>query len=98
MPLTEKAASYTELDKAIALANAVVASDYTEDSYNAMATKLAAANAVARDLKISDQAIIDKAATKDGKYNIDQIFDGETVEEVLDYVQYNPKKLDMPSV
>ena len=29
----------------------------------------------------------------DGKYNIDQIFDGETVEEVLDYVQYNPKKL-----
>ena len=30
---------------------------------------------------------------RDGKYNIDQIFDGETVEEVLDYVQYNPKKL-----
>ncbi len=30
---------------------------------------------------------------KDGKYHIDQIFDGETVEEVLDYVQYNPKKL-----
>ena len=26
-------------------------------------------------------------------YSIDQIFDGETVEEVLDYVQYNPKKL-----
>lgn len=64
MPLTEKAASYTELDKAIALANAVVASDYTEDSYNAMATKLAAAKAVARDLKISDQAIIDKAANE----------------------------------
>lgn len=32
-------------------------------------------------------------SVKDGKYNIDQIFDGETVEEVLDYVQYNPKKL-----
>lgn len=30
---------------------------------------------------------------KDGTYHIDQIIDGETVEEVLDYVQYNPKKL-----
>lgn len=30
---------------------------------------------------------------KDGHYHIDQIIDGETVEEVLDYVQYNPKKL-----
>ena len=26
-------------------------------------------------------------------YNIEQIIDGETVAEVLDYVQYNPKKL-----
>ncbi len=32
-------------------------------------------------------------SVKDGKYCIDQIFDGETIEEVLDYVQYNPKKL-----
>ncbi len=32
-------------------------------------------------------------SVKDGKYHIDQIFDGETVAEVLDYVQYNPKKL-----
>ena len=32
-------------------------------------------------------------SVKDGKYNIDHIFDGETVEEVLSYVQYNPKKL-----
>lgn len=32
-------------------------------------------------------------SVKDGKYHIDQIIDGETVEEVLDYVQYNPKKL-----
>ena len=32
-------------------------------------------------------------SVKDGKYNIDQVFDGETVAEVLDYVQYNPKKL-----
>ncbi len=30
---------------------------------------------------------------KNGTYHIDQILDGETVEEVLDYVQYNPKKL-----
>ena len=30
---------------------------------------------------------------KDGHYHIDKIFEGETVEEVLDYVQYNPKKL-----
>ena len=32
-------------------------------------------------------------SVKDGKYHIDQIIDGETVEEVLEYVQYNPKKL-----
>jgi arginine decarboxylase len=32
-------------------------------------------------------------SVKDGVYHIDQIFDGETVEEVLEYVQYNPKKL-----
>ena len=30
---------------------------------------------------------------KNGKYNIDQVFEGETVEEVLEYVQYDPKKL-----
>ena len=28
-----------------------------------------------------------------GGYTIDQLIDGETVAEVLDYVQYNPKKL-----
>ena len=32
-------------------------------------------------------------SVKDGKYHIDQIIDGETIEEVLDYVQYTPKKL-----
>ena len=32
-------------------------------------------------------------SVKNGTYNIDQIIDGETVEEVLEYVQYNPKKL-----
>ena len=32
-------------------------------------------------------------SVKDGSYHIDQIIDGETVEEVLDYVQYNPKRL-----
>ena len=29
----------------------------------------------------------------DKAYNIDQVIDGETVAEVLDYVQYNPKKM-----
>ena len=32
-------------------------------------------------------------STRDGHYHIDQIIDGETVAEVLDYVQYDPKKL-----
>lgn len=32
-------------------------------------------------------------SVKDGKYNIDQIYDGETVAEVLEYVSYQPKKL-----
>lgn len=32
-------------------------------------------------------------SVKDGHYHIDQMIDGETVAEVLDYVQYNPKKL-----
>ncbi len=32
-------------------------------------------------------------SVKGNTYSIDQIFDGETVEEVLSYVQYNPKKL-----
>jgi arginine decarboxylase len=29
----------------------------------------------------------------DDGYKIDQVIDGETVAEVLDYVQYNPKKM-----
>ena len=32
-------------------------------------------------------------SVKDDTYHIDQLIDGETVEEVLEYVQYNPKKL-----
>ena len=32
-------------------------------------------------------------SVKDGHYSIDQIFDGESVEEVLSYVRFNPKKL-----
>ena len=32
-------------------------------------------------------------SVKNGKYHIDQIIDGETVDEVLGYVQYNTKKL-----
>ena len=32
-------------------------------------------------------------SVKNGTYHIDQVIDGETVEEVLSYVQYSPKKL-----
>ena len=32
-------------------------------------------------------------SVKDNHYHIDQVIDGETVAEVLDYVQYDPKKL-----
>lgn len=64
MPLTEKDASYTALDAAIALAKTKNADDYTEASYKAMTDKLAAAEAVARNLKISAQATIDKAANE----------------------------------
>ena len=32
-------------------------------------------------------------SVRDETYHIDQIIDGETVEEVLEYVQYNPNKL-----
>ena len=61
MPLTEKDASYTALDAAIALAKTKNADDYTEASFKAMTDKLAAAEAVARNLKITAQATIDKA-------------------------------------
>lgn len=64
MPLTEKNANYTALDAAIALAKTKNADAYTEASYKAMTDKLAAAEAVARDLKISSQATIDKAANE----------------------------------
>jgi len=39
-----------------------------------------------------DTTAVHISATADG-YHIDQIIDGETVEDVLEYVQYNPKKL-----
>lgn len=64
MPLTEKDASYTALDAAIALAKTKNADDYTEASFKAMTDKLAAAEAVARDLKITSQATIDKATNE----------------------------------
>ena len=64
MPLTEKDASYTALDAAIALAKTKNADDYTEASFKAMTDKLAAAEAVARDLKITAQATIDKATNE----------------------------------
>lgn len=64
MPLTEKDANYTALDAAIALAKTKNADDYTEASFKAMTDKLAAAEAVARDLKITAQATIDKATNE----------------------------------
>lgn len=39
-----------------------------------------------------DTNAVHLSATKEG-YSIDQIIDGETVADVLEYVQYNPKKL-----
>ena len=59
-PVEEKA-DYTALDAAIALAKTKNADDYTEASFKAMTDKLAAAEAVARNLKITAQATIDKA-------------------------------------
>lgn len=64
MPLVEKDADYTALDAAIALAKSKVEAEYTAASWAAMAEKLAAAEAVAKDLKISAQATIDKAANE----------------------------------
>lgn len=39
-----------------------------------------------------DTNAVHVSVDKDG-YSIDQIIDGETIAEVLDYVQYNPKKM-----
>lgn len=39
-----------------------------------------------------DTNVVHVSVYKD-RYEIDQIIEGETVDEVLDYVQYNPKKL-----
>ncbi|MBQ8576152.1 MAG: hypothetical protein IJ447_08925 [Clostridia bacterium] len=56
-------ADYSALDKAIETAKALVADHYTTDSYAAVETALAAAEAVARDLTSEDQATIDEAET-----------------------------------
>lgn len=64
MPLVEEDADYTALDAAIALAKGLTEDDYTAATWAAMSSKLAAAEAVARDLKISVQATIDKAANE----------------------------------
>ncbi len=62
MPLTEKDAVYTALDELIADAKKISADGYTAASYKAMTDKLAAAEAVDRNLKISDQQIVNDAA------------------------------------
>lgn len=62
--LTEKDADYTALNAAIALAGTKDQALYTEASWSAMQAKLAAANAVAKDLKASQQSVINKAANE----------------------------------
>lgn len=64
MPLVEKDANYDALNAAIALAKTKVQDAYTAASWAAMAEKLAAAEAVAKNLKISAQPQIDKAANE----------------------------------
>lgn len=62
--LTEKDADYTALNAAIALAGTKDEALYTEASWSAMQAKLAAANAVAKNLKASQQSVITKAANE----------------------------------
>ena len=40
-----------------------------------------------------DTNAVHVSVNEDGSYSIDQIIDGETVADVLDYVQYDPKQL-----
>ncbi len=40
-----------------------------------------------------DTNAVHVSVNKDGQYHIDQIIDGETVADVLDYVQYDPKQM-----
>ena len=40
-----------------------------------------------------DTNAVHVSVNRDGSYSIDQIIDGETVADVLDYVQYDPKQL-----
>lgn len=61
--LTLKGADYTALNKAITDAQAITSSIYTDDSYAAVTTALAAAKAVDITLKIDAQATIDAAVT-----------------------------------
>lgn len=64
MPLVEKDADYTALNAAIALAKTKVEADYTAASWAIMSSKLAIAEAVDKDLKISDQGTIDRATNE----------------------------------
>lgn len=57
-------ADYTALDKAIADAEKVEKSKYTDETVSALETALTEAKTIARDLKEKDQAMVDAAATK----------------------------------
>ena len=61
--LVEKDADYTALDAAIGQADALNSADYTPASWANLADALSAAKAVARNLKVKDQATIDTAKT-----------------------------------
>ena len=58
----ENDADYTALDAALAAAAQLNAADWSDTSWAVLEAAVAAGNAVDRDLKESDQAIIDKAA------------------------------------
>ena len=74
-------ADYTELDAAIADANVYTADNYTEDSWAALETALAEANAVDRDLKEDQQDTINTA-----KNNLRDAIDGLVLKDA-DYTE-----------
>ena len=66
-------ANYADLDAAIAAAKALVEDHYTTDSWAAIATALANAENVARDLTSEEQATIDEAAAALNKAIADKV-------------------------
>lgn len=81
--LVLKDADYTELESAIADANVYTADNYTEDSWAALETALAEANAVDLDLKADQQGTIDAA-----KNNLRNAINGLVLKDA-DYTAVN---------